>query len=68
MLHVGKCPKCEKVLDHINLESIEVGFEPRWRGLSYLCPFCHTVLSVGIDPFSLENDIVDRILEKVPHK
>jgi len=63
MSNVGKCPKCEKTLDKIHIESIDVIVRslPKWPGISYVCPFCDSIISVGIDPIALKNEIAEKI-------
>ena len=64
MINVGKCHKCEKTVSSVKVEDVDVvvGFTPRWRGVSFLCPHCSSVLGVGIDPIALKTDIVSEIL------
>jgi len=67
MINIGKCPKCEKILNSVNLEAIDIkeGFQSAWHGVSYCCPLCHTVLSVQIDPVALKTDIIEGIAQKL---
>lgn len=60
----GKCPKCEVVVPYAMIEPIEARqpFGNSWHGVSYLCPSCRTVLSVGIDPLALKADTVNGVL------
>lgn len=59
-MNLGKCPKCENVILYVNLEAIDVRFsgQSKWKGVSYCCPRCNTVLSVAIDPIAIKSDIV----------
>ncbi len=51
----GKCPKCEKVLVSIIIENIVGNLGVNSLDcITYICPFCFTVLSVGIDPEALK--------------
>lgn len=34
-----------------------------WNYVTYNCPFCFTVLSVGIDPVALKSDTIDGVVE-----
>ena len=71
MIGNGKCPKCEKPVDHADFQPIPVGdrsFGPLHRGVSIVCPACKTVLGVSIDPISLKEDTVDEVLEALGHK
>lgn len=62
-MNYGKCPKCEQYINNVNTESVDVSVNltPKYLGVSYLCPLCNTVLSVGIDPLALKTDIVSGI-------
>lgn len=64
MINAGKCPKCDKTITNVMIEHVDVSerFQKRWHGASYQCPFCHTVLSVGLDPLSLKADIVSEVI------
>lgn len=60
----GKCPKCEKILNNVRIALVDCkeGLAGRsWRGVSYACPFCNTILSVQIDPIAIKTDIVAEI-------
>ena len=62
---IGKCPKCDKVVAHVKIESVQarsgIGGEA-WVGVNYLCPSCNTVLGTGIDPVALKTDTVAEIV------
>ncbi|MBU8902310.1 MAG: hypothetical protein KOO69_06190 [Victivallales bacterium] len=67
MINTGKCPKCETKISNVKLENISVsaGFgRETWRGISYLCKSCNTVLSVQIDPISISSEILEAIAKK----
>jgi hypothetical protein len=58
---MANCPKCERPVTHVTIEDVEakaVGGSPSWRGISYSCPWCRTILSVGIDPVALKTDTI----------
>lgn len=62
----GKCPKCDRRIDHAELDEISVGDKtrgPLHRGVSVVCPYCQTILGATIDPISLKADLMDEILE-----
>ena len=63
----GKCPKCDQFMNHVNLEYIDVNvaLKSQWKGVSYLCPYCSCILSVGIDPIAIKADIVGEISRKL---
>ena len=52
---MSKCPKCDKVISRVNLNDVSI---EKWRGVSYCCPFCFSVLSIAIDPVALKADTV----------
>jgi ribulose 1,5-bisphosphate synthetase/thiazole synthase len=62
----AKCPKCEKLLTHVNIGDLPIheNFKERWKGVVYACPYCNTALSVAIDPVALKTDTVNAILNK----
>ncbi len=61
MFHDGKCPKCEAAIPNVIMEAIPIfeGLKARWRGVSFLCPRCKTILGVGINPIAPKIDTVD---------
>ena len=65
MVASGKCPKCEKVPTSVYIEDIDVkvrfSMGNSWRGISYLCPHCNTILGVAIDPIALKADTVKEV-------
>jgi uncharacterized protein with PIN domain len=65
MANFGKCPHCKKTVSHAKIETItvEAGIYEAYEGVTYVCPHCHSVLGVGIDPLSLNADVVSRLLK-----
>jgi len=67
----GRCPKCEKLISYVKFEPVDLkegwGMQV-WRGVSYLCPSCSTVLSISIDPVALTNDVVGRITKELKRR
>jgi hypothetical protein len=63
----GKCPKCEKLLSTVNCSGIDVkvALGTTWKGISHICPFCNTILSVQIDPIAIKTDIVNDLFKKL---
>jgi hypothetical protein len=55
---MSKCPKCEKIISSATLNDVSIG---KWRGVSYSCPFCFSILSIAIDPVALKSDAIDGI-------
>jgi hypothetical protein len=67
MTNQGKYPKCEKFVERVIIETISVEKDPqnKWKGVSFLCPKCKTVLSVSIDPIAIKTDIVNAIQRSI---
>ena len=63
-MNTEKCPKCERLLTTVELENIPitVTIQPAKIGLNYLCPFCRTILSSGIDPELHKKETVEEIV------
>jgi hypothetical protein len=65
----SKCPHCDEPLTHAYIEAITVQegmFSNRsFKGVSYLCSACHSVLSVGLDPFALKDDIAAEVVKRL---
>jgi len=67
MIHLGKCPKCEKMLTSVRVEDVagKVGSSSQTiKCASYSCTYCHTVISVDTDPYALVAEIVKRLKAK----
>jgi hypothetical protein len=69
-INTGTCPKCQEKLFHVTIEDMDIkrGFQSAWRGVSYLCPKCKTILGVGIDPVALQEDTVKEVLKGLGKK
>lgn len=65
----GKRPKCENLLGSVEISDVNVvaGMNS-WNGISFNCPFCHSILSVDIDPVALKTDTVNAILKGLGRK
>ncbi len=64
----GKCPKCEKILTNVRIADVDckTGIGGRsWRGISYSCPFCSTIISIQIDPIAIKTDTVNAIKGRI---
>lgn len=58
----GKCPKCEKTMPYIAFDTPQIKKgASAYKGVTYQCPYCHTVLAVAIDPIAIKGDIVSAI-------
>ena len=67
MIHVGKCPRCDKTITRVIVETIGIGdfMTDRYKGVTYHCPSCNVVLGVQMDPISLRADTVNELLAKL---
>jgi len=67
MINSGKCPKCESTIRKVKIEDVDVyvGMQNAWRGISYICHSCNSVLSVQIDPVALKADIIQGVFNKI---
>jgi hypothetical protein len=60
------CPYCKAKITSVRAEDASVAtVGMAWNGVSYSCPSCQSVLSVGIDQISLKADIVKEILKEI---
>jgi RNase P subunit RPR2 len=58
----GKCPHCKKPISKPRLEAVEIANNGvNWKGVSYFCPSCNSVLSVSIDPLALKSEIIKEL-------
>jgi hypothetical protein len=63
----AQCPKCDNLANEVRLEEtiLKVDSKKQLLGLVYSCQKCNTVLSIQIDPFSVKDDIVDALFERL---
>jgi len=66
-IHTGKCPKCDEVMSNVTLQAVtaQEPFGISINAVSYQCPHCHTVLSVGMDRIALERAIVTGVAKRL---
>jgi len=63
---MSKCPKCSQFVSSVSLAEVNVNAGTKqWVGVSYSCPFCFSVLSVGIDPVALKSDTVSDVTDEM---
>lgn len=64
-MHSGKCPKCERTVSRVDVETITInaGAQASYKGVTYLCPSCHSVLGVSMDQIALNEDLKKRLLK-----
>ena len=59
---MAQCSKCGSLISSVSLNEISINAPAdAWRGVTYACPSCNSVLGVGINPISLKADIVEEI-------
>jgi len=66
MKKAGKCPQCDTLLSYVKAEKIAVGpslKQIQWQGMSFLCPFCSTILGISIDPVDVTALKVEAVAE-----
>lgn len=61
----AKCPHCDQIVTQVEgLDvPVTVSHRPQWQGLAYACPHCHKILSVQVNPFLLNNELVADLLK-----
>lgn len=59
-MSTNKCPKCENSVTQLSITIVPGETKKRsgFECVLYSCPSCHTVLSAGIDPVLLANQII----------
>lgn len=63
-MNTSNCPHCKSVITYVKTEDITmtVGLgKPAWKGFSHACSTCNTVLSVEVNPLSIQGEILDAI-------
>ncbi len=52
MANKSKCPHCNAAITRLNVEEIELERENGgpWKGVSYACPVCRKIITVGMNP------------------
>jgi len=66
-IHAGICPHCLKRIPHVNVQDVDMKYDVmvQWRGYSYQCPSCKSVLGVQMDPRTVNDELKDDILEEL---
>jgi hypothetical protein len=67
VINTGKCPGCGNTITSARFEAITIneGFTPTFKGVSFICPSCSCVLGVGLDPLALKAGIVKDVVESL---
>jgi hypothetical protein len=68
-MNSARCPNCKSVIQSVAIESIPVvpgfGSWGNYGGVSYSCPLCKCILSVGIDPLTIMHLTIDGLVERL---
>jgi hypothetical protein len=64
-MHSGRCPKCDWSVSRVDVENVTInaGSRVSYKGVTYLCPSCHSVLGVSMDQIALNEDLKTRLLK-----
>jgi hypothetical protein len=63
---MSKCPKCDGFITQVQLAEVNIPAGTKaWKGVSYSCPLCQCLLSVGIDPVALKTDMVYEVSQEI---
>jgi DNA-directed RNA polymerase subunit RPC12/RpoP len=66
-----KCPKCDRLVSEVKAERVDIksvaapGKVVTFRGVSYACSHCHSILSVQADPLALNADLARTLMESM---
>ena len=61
-MNMGNCPKCKMFVQAVNMEAITINASPQtWKGVSFVCPSCSSVLGVGFDPAALAQAVAEAL-------
>lgn len=61
---IKKCPKCENAIAYVTSDAIDIGMPARFHGVAHCCPRCNSILSVGIDPLRIRNEIIAELKQR----
>lgn len=60
----GKCPACGGFVTVVNGHCLTINIDGgSFKGITYQCPMCQTVLGCQIDPIAVRTEIVDAVKE-----
>lgn len=67
MFHTGICPHCKEKIANVKVQDIDMKYDPmvQWRGYSYQCPSCKSVLGVQMNPITLDEGLKNDILKEL---
>lgn len=67
-MHGGKCPSCDRMMASLYIQPVDlkVPFSTStYKGVSYQCPSCRTVVGAGVDFQAQTNEIVTRLMKEL---
>jgi Zn ribbon nucleic-acid-binding protein len=64
----NKCPHCNAVITRAVVETIDIDTavifpQTSYKGVTYACPACRSIVSVSMDQIALNHDVVQRLLK-----
>jgi len=66
MINTAQCPSCRETVQNIVVEDMPMLCDGiRWKGFSYSCPACKTILGVQMNPRALNNELEDKVVTKL---
>lgn len=65
MINRNKCQHCEAQITKVEVEDVRICIAGRetWKGYSYACPSCRSILSVEMNPQSLKIDLLNELVK-----
>lgn len=63
-MNSSSCPHCKSIITSVKTEDVTltVGVgKPAWKGFSHACTTCNTVLSIEVNPLTIQGEILDAL-------
>lgn len=68
-MNQGKCPKCARLVEQVEVDEVDLRLgQWRYRGWSYYCAECKTVLGIEFKPTTLRDEIVRKTVSDLTHE
>jgi hypothetical protein len=66
-IHTGKCPHCKKQISNVKVQDVDLDYDimVKFRGYSYQCPSCQSILGIQMNPRALNDELKDDILKEL---
>ncbi len=67
MIHTGKCPYCKKQIAYVKAQDVDIKYDVmvQWRGYSYQCPSCQSIIGIQMNPHILNEELEGDILKEL---